>query len=430
MYLPLPGARRLHYILHQARPHQASDPRDKVYAFMSHPTAFDDASDFGFLREDQNMPENFDDTLAETRNLALILSPGPPIKNNDVLFGCILAEDLDHELRPPSSDFLSARRMLGWRSRELHGLRRYHAGGQSFIKPDYNHSLVTVYRDLAHKIIERSNSLEILSFVQHDGPLAPTGPDFPSWLPRWDTHTDMSILGKVTCDHLAAANRRPEITPTSNAEELTVRGIFADRIDIHTGPLTRDDFLDPSLSPVFEMVRTCQVHTHPVPAYPRAPMGNPDRLRAYHKTWTAGYSSTAAGEDPDWLAYQEEYLKQKLYKGKCSPEEMALLISLSQRRAGAGDAKRFANAAAEACHRRSFFVTEHGFFGIGPSIMEEKDIVAVLLGSDVPFILRERSRLRPSLDGYLLIGECYLHGIMAGEAVRAWSEDLRDIKLC
>lgn len=434
-YLPLPGVKRLYYVLHEARKHKASDSRDKVYAFISHPAAFDDASDYVYKWRDQQSPEKVDDKLAQMRNLALILSPGPPIKDNNVMSASLLAEDHDHEMRPPPADFLSARRMLGWRSTSLHSLRRYHAGGTSFIKPDYNHSVVTVYCDFSRKIIERFESLEILSFVQHDGPLPATGPDFPSWVPRWDVDSGVAILGKVTCDHFAAANRKPIILPSPDPGELVVRGLLFDRVGRHTIPLKRSDLLDCSISPVFSMTTICQVHTNPVPDYPQmlnSIMRNPDRVAAYCKTWTGGNSSSFYGDDPDFLAYHQEFIEGKLRAGKCRAEELAVLLSLHERRAGAGDAKRFANAAAEACHGRCFFVTEAGFFGLGPSILEEKDIVCVLLGHDVPVILREKGKLRRGADGYVLIGECYVHGIMAGETIRAWGGpdgDLRDIKL-
>ena len=45
--------------------------------------------------------------------------------------------------------------------------------------------------------------------------------------------------------------------------------------------------------------------------------------------------------------------------------EMLMLISLAYRQGGRGDARRLANAAAEACHERMFFIMESGFFGIG-----------------------------------------------------------------
>ncbi|PQE29702.1 Heterokaryon incompatibility protein [Rutstroemia sp. NJR-2017a WRK4] len=65
-----------------------------------------------------------------------------------------------------------------------------------------------------------------------------------------------------------------------------------------------------------------------------------------------------------------------------------------------------------AAMKRAFFVTEKGYMGLGPSSMVEGDLVYVLSGGQVPFILRPTI----SAEGFALVGESYIHGIMDGEA--------------
>ena len=48
---------------------------------------------------------------------------------------------------------------------------------------------------------------------------------------------------------------------------------------------------------------------------------------------------------------------------------------------------------------------------LGPGDIEPRDIVCILLGSQVPSLLQ-------AIDSYVLLGECYCHAIMEGEAVR------------
>lgn len=62
--------------------------------------------------------------------------------------------------------------------------------------------------------------------------------------------------------------------------------------------------------------------------------------------------------------------------------------------------------------KRAFFVTEKGYMGLGPSNMEEGDFLYVLSGGQVPFILRPTTLV----EGFSLVGESYVHGIMDGEA--------------
>lgn len=52
--------------------------------------------------------------------------------------------------------------------------------------------------------------------------------------------------------------------------------------------------------------------------------------------------------------------------------------------------------------------------------MQAGDLCRILFGARLPYILR---RVR---NGYLLVGESYIHGIMQGEIVGAWrGGDLR-----
>jgi hypothetical protein len=44
--------------------------------------------------------------------------------------------------------------------------------------------------------------------------------------------------------------------------------------------------------------------------------------------------------------------------------------------------------------------------------MKRHDLIVILLGSDVPFILRYVDN-----DQYRLVGEAYVHGVMQGEAI-------------
>ncbi|KAJ4318481.1 hypothetical protein N0V84_006806 [Fusarium piperis] len=68
------------------------------------------------------------------------------------------------------------------------------------------------------------------------------------------------------------------------------------------------------------------------------------------------------------------------------------------------------------CISRRFFITSGGFMGIGPEAMKEGDVVVVLFGLTLPFLLR---RTQENVDKFLVVGPCYVHGIMEGELVTA-----------
>lgn len=78
----------------------------------------------------------------------------------------------------------------------------------------------------------------------------------------------------------------------------------------------------------------------------------------------------------------------------------------------------YAAEARHFCFNRSFFVTAAGRIGIGPSDTRLDDIVAVLPGSGVPFVIRSRE----NTGGWLIVGESYVDGLMGGEAIKSWEQ--------
>ncbi|KAI1039028.1 hypothetical protein LB503_007834 [Fusarium chuoi] len=69
--------------------------------------------------------------------------------------------------------------------------------------------------------------------------------------------------------------------------------------------------------------------------------------------------------------------------------------------------------------------TEAGMIGLVPLLAEAGDQIYVLNGGAVPFVLRKGKRVR---NGRRLVGECYIHGLMNGEAIQDEYEE-RDVRL-
>lgn len=62
---------------------------------------------------------------------------------------------------------------------------------------------------------------------------------------------------------------------------------------------------------------------------------------------------------------------------------------------------------------RRFAATDMGLAGYVPMRAKKGDLVCILYGSDVPFVVRKQAG-----GNYSLVGECYMHGIMEGEALQ------------
>ena len=61
---------------------------------------------------------------------------------------------------------------------------------------------------------------------------------------------------------------------------------------------------------------------------------------------------------------------------------------------------------------RAFIITSKGYMGLAPAGTQPGDIVCVLRGGDVTYILR------PINEYHRLVGECYVEGIMNGSFAR------------
>ncbi|KAL2163257.1 hypothetical protein VTH06DRAFT_5313 [Thermothelomyces fergusii] len=93
----------------------------------------------------------------------------------------------------------------------------------------------------------------------------------------------------------------------------------------------------------------------------------------------------------------------RAWRNTLSADEYALLLG-------------FASAMKAACSGRPYVSTDEGLLGLGCPGVQAGDVVCVLYGTTVPYVLRPRP------DGAMsLVGDAYIHGVMDGEAL-AWPD--------
>ncbi|KAH8803393.1 hypothetical protein F5884DRAFT_805359 [Xylogone sp. PMI_703] len=74
--------------------------------------------------------------------------------------------------------------------------------------------------------------------------------------------------------------------------------------------------------------------------------------------------------------------------------------------------------------RRKFCITENGNLACVPKTAQPGDVICVLFGGEVPYVLR------PGLnDTYSVIGECYMNDIMHGEGLSSDTAAI-EFRLC
>lgn len=76
--------------------------------------------------------------------------------------------------------------------------------------------------------------------------------------------------------------------------------------------------------------------------------------------------------------------------------------------------------------RRRFCVTTKGRLAFVPPAAQKDDLICVLYGGEVPYILR---RDMDNPVHYVVIGECYVHGIMHGQSLSNEGLRAKQLKL-
>lgn len=305
--------------------------------------------------------------------------------------------------------------------------------------PDYGISVKQVYLKVSRYLIKKTGSLALLSRTRGtDGSLTRRRRqydfyDFPSWLPDW---SDFSVRGMELRRSLswidysdvskpaqlaypktynASAGLPAHLHDCHDSEILRIGALKVDRI-AKAYCMNKDDVANSEFIQRFASVilRICWI---------TVPLIVTDDLESWAEKLIRVSSAdqpAIRGREPgqclkDGMAYLLGLvLGDKDLRDVLPPSTVNQLLSASKD----GDPEIYAAEARHFCFNRSFFVTSAGRMGIGPSDTRLDDVVAVLPGSGVPFVIRSCKKA----EGWLIVGESYVDGLMRGEAIQSWEQ--------
>lgn len=301
-----------------------------------------------------------------------------------------------------------------------------------------------LYRSVALAILRSRQPLAILAYVHHRevlDTLRSNGEDSfnnirdnhltngESWVPRWDIDQPQTLGPFEGHPHFVAGLYRPvsiqDIKFTSRGGPFVVRGVILDYVRCKNSvPMTLEQ-IDSREQPLQTGLTRAGLEKLALTlcagkdwygtaaAYPRQMMAD------FAKCLRRGFLWWALSQDAFGPSVEDE----GLMKANCGedyrlasiiPLEDEANITLHELKAiyKLGDADRFLDATIAACTGRSLFTTSSDMIGLGPACMQPGDKGCITLGTLVPFVIRERKRGQ----GYRLIGECYIHDLMRGQA--------------
>jgi hypothetical protein len=344
-------------------------------------------------------------------------------------------------------------------------------GGHPAYQPDVTREVTELYRSFAWTTINQYSSLRVLSVAGLQDGL----PGLPSWTPDWTVSPqvlaygmafpeafrasgrtrDLGIFGwlcwvtNLMGNHLYAMLRTHLLHPSSQTADttqgcvclsddstvLTVLGKCVDTIKdvgIAQTPQNIASGLDePQIIP--DWVRAVWTPKEIQRRYAQVKFGEHSRAEAerliQQLPFYPNYVGGGTMEDAFWrtliwnTTFKGEQIPNSYRQNYLSMLEMVRVLQSPENTFDASMEEHFHRTHLfeqiyhNASTNRRFYTTHKGFIGQAPSTAVTGDIVCILKGANVPFILRKAG------DKYVLIGECYCHGIMYGEAMQ-WS-DLR-----
>ena len=265
---------------------------------------------------------------------------------------------------------------------------------------DYDRPVAQLYREVTGHLIQSQRSLTLLSSVEDFS--YRRFHELPSWVPDysvWQRHTVLGAPIRVSHLNFHAAGYNPfSARWTEGSELLAVDGFCQDKIEIVSEEALEHDaqataIISQWLQLAESLIRNGALginafwqtligdqgrHIYPAPEQYGTHFEN---YLSHATARKAGYPRAPRSQESLVVSEKANPLLQQAALGYVAPY-------------------------------RKFFTTKKGTIGLGPRSMRPGDLVCILSGGRVPFIVRAEGSY------FRLVGESYVYGLMEGQAVK------------
>lgn len=241
----------------------------------------------------------------------------------------------------------------------------------------------------------------------------------PSWVPDW-RRSEGIILAEPVCPHHAHGESTTNLELEKERLLLRLEGLRIDAIEECSQPWLSDNLYKKKTSQ--DPITVIEYLWHTVCKKGRFDLeekylNGQSSFFAFMQTLSngcvqaAGHERRPYQEIPDtvWLAKAAAYVTDTL--GVLSDDISDDIKEAAVQEKREGEHEKWSRWAASVAEGRVFARTDRWYYVLGPAAMKTGDLICVFFGAKVPFCLR------PAGEKYLLVGECYVHGLMNGEAI-------------
>ncbi|KAG4442145.1 hypothetical protein IFR05_002358 [Cadophora sp. M221] len=291
------------------------------------------------------------------------------------------------------------------------------------LTPDYSLSVEEVFKKFVIGCLTQKGCLYPLS-VNHTPPQS-GALDLPSWVPDFTRlETTNPLIRMRIGDGLpyhASGDSSPRVRVSEDGSLLFALGKVVDTIKDTAPPLdevfcTNMEGLSPADADVQKMKEWLGSRKEMV-GYENLDGEQRDNLfESFWRTMVFNLTASVDTAPPEYSEYFKLYLDHFFRPGVFVPEteepQRTYLLQIE-------------SAVISRAEGWSMFTTENSRLGQGMRSIRKGDIVCILDGGELPYVIRRVD------DGqYQFIGSCYVHGLMNGEAYSKDDPDSTEFCIC
>lgn len=267
--------------------------------------------------------------------------------------------------------------------------------------PDYAISVDKQYCDFAAHQVKRSNNLGLFQYCLF------SENELPTWTPDWRIDV---MSSSIRLPEFQASAVLPLLSPLSvQGNVMTVGGIALDTIGaIQTNKL----MIATSIVSTDREKMKALLHSQSLVVEETIEMVSSSPRYQSDDLWWEPWWRTVIGDCLQGAIRATPDAQQSVQTYRKGLTKLAQDFDDDDDRPGEADMRTFMlveNRVLAMASFRSFCRTRDGRVGWVPEAAQEGDSISILAGSDTPILLR------PKGDSHLMVGECYIHGLMNGE---------------
>ncbi|KAH8587428.1 heterokaryon incompatibility protein-domain-containing protein [Bisporella sp. PMI_857] len=284
------------------------------------------------------------------------------------------------------------------------------------INVDYGASVEQVFTDFSKLILRVRPDLQILSAVMlrhRDG----SELQLPSYVPDWTRpkygggFLQRYYRFKPTHLFRAGGETKPRVTSNPESNSISLEGLRLDTIR-HVIPL-RFLLTAGEGSRIFVTQETLQDLSSEAIVSEKYGFTAEPAWIAYLRTLTADRTALSPRICDNYRSqFFSEFSGVSLHTLETSPSDLPFSVW-----------EKISKDVGTIIEDKAMFLTSQGYLGLGQEGFRAGDIVCLFSGGEVPFLVRDASQDSEKTGAFYFLSECYVHGVMDGEAMESSSRE-------